>query len=139
MSAEMELRGGISPHISPFLDIKDAGSLLQRAGYALPVVSAEQIKVTYPDAFALMKDLKAMGEQNSLIKRFKGLTRPEFLSRTAEIYQQNHANDEGRISATFEILYLQGWAPHESQQKPLKPGSASMSLKDALSTKPPTS
>ncbi len=137
--AETELRGGISPHISPFLDVRDAGSLLQRAGFALPVVSTEKITVTYQDAFSLMKDLKAMGEQNSLIKRFKGLTRPELLSRTTEIYQRDYANDEGRINATFEILYLQGWAPHDSQQKPLKPGSAKMSLKDALGTEPPTS
>lgn len=139
MLAEMDLRGGISPHISPFPDVRDAGALLQRAGFALPVVSTEKVTVTYRDAFSLMKDLKAMGEQNSLIKRFKGLTRPELLTRTAEIYQRDHANDEGRINATFEILYLQGWAPHESQQKPLKPGSAKMSLKDALGTEPPTS
>lgn len=139
MSAEMELRGGISPHISPFLDIKDAGSLLQRAGFALPVVSAEQVTVTYPDAFELMKDLKAMGEQNSLIKRFKGLTSPKLLSKTAEIYHHTHADGEGRIPATFEILYLQGWTPHESQQKPLKPGSAKISLKDALGKEAPAS
>jgi NADH dehydrogenase [ubiquinone] 1 alpha subcomplex assembly factor 5 len=137
--AEMEIRGGISPHISPFPDVRDAGALLQRAGFALPVVSTEKITVTYQDALSLMKDLKAMGEQNSLIKRFKGLTRPELMMRAAEIYQQDYANDEGRINATFEILYLQGWAPHENQQKPLKPGSAKMSLKDALGTKPPKS
>lgn len=139
MSAEMELRGGISPHISPFLDVKDAGALLQRAGFALPVVSAETITVKYDNAFSLMNELKAMGEQNGLVKRFKGLTRPELLTRAAHIYQNEYADSADRIPATFEILYLQGWAPHESQQKPLKPGSAKMSLKDVLGAKPPTS
>lgn len=139
MRAEMELRGGVSPHISPFLDVRDAGSLMQRAGFALPVASAETITVTYANAFSLMKDLKSMAEQNSLTKRFKGLTRPELFTRCAELYHQEYANVDGRIPATFEILYLQGWVPHESQQKPLKPGSATMPLKDALGVKPPKS
>lgn len=138
MDAEMEFRGGVSPHVSPFMDVRDAGSLLQRAGFALPVATAETVTVTYSDAFALMKELKAMGEQSSLIKRFKGLTRPEYMMKVAEKYHQMYANDKGRIPATFEILYLQGWAPHESQQKPLKPGSAKMALKDALGVKPPS-
>ncbi|MEZ5757681.1 MAG: methyltransferase domain-containing protein [Emcibacteraceae bacterium] len=132
LKADIELRGGTSPHISPFIDVRDAGSLLQRAGFALPVVSMERIYVTYSDAFSLMKELKAMGENNALLKQYKGLTSPRVMAKVAKIYHQNYANKDGRIPATFDIVYLQGWAPHESQQKPLKPGSAKMSLKDAL-------
>lgn len=137
LKADMEHRGGISPHISPFIDVRDAGGLMQRAGFALPVVSQERINVTYSDAFALMKELKGMGENSALNKRFKGLSSRQLMMKVAEHYHQNFANEQGRITATFDIIYLQGWAPHESQQKPLKPGSAKMALKDALGTAPP--
>lgn len=139
LKADMDHRGGISPHVSPFIDVRDAGGLMQRAGFALPVVSQERISVTYSDAFALMKELKGMGENNALNKRFKGLSSQQLMIKVAEHYHQNFANEQGRITATFDIIYLQGWAPHESQQKPLKPGSAKMALKDALGIDPPKS
>lgn len=137
MKAELNTRGGMSPHISPFVDVRDAGSLLQRAGFALPVVNTERITVTYSDAFALMKELKSMGENNALINRYKGLSSKKMMIETAQIYHDLYADNKGRIPATFDILYLQGWSPHESQQKPLKPGSAKMSIKDALGAFPP--
>ena len=139
LKADMEVRGGISPHISPFMDVRDAGGLMQRAGFSLPVVSTERITVTYSDAFALMKELKNMGENNALIKGFKGLTSRQLMMKVAESYHMDYACETGRIPATFDIIYLQGWAPHESQQQPLKPGSAKMALKDALGTPPPNS
>ncbi|MBT6035526.1 MAG: methyltransferase domain-containing protein [Kordiimonadaceae bacterium] len=139
LKADIDHRGGSSPHISPFMDIRDAGSLLQRAGFSLPVASTEQITVTYSDAFSLMKDLKGMGENNALIKGFKGLSSRGLMMKVAEYYQDDFANADGRIPATFDIIYLQGWAPHESQQQPLKPGSAKMALKDALGFEPPSS
>lgn len=135
LKADIELRGGSSPHISPFIDVRDAGALLQRAGFALPVVSTERIIVTYSDALSLMKELKAMGENNALLKQYKGLTTPRLMVKVADIYHQTYANKNGRVPATFDIVYLQGWAPHESQQKPLKPGTAKVSLKEALGTK----
>lgn len=136
LKADMDHRGGISPHVSPFIDVRDAGGLMQRAGFALPVVSQERISVTYSDAFALMKELKGMGENNALNRRFKGLSSQQLMMKVAEHYHRNFANEQGRITATFDIIYLQGWAPHESQQKPLKPGSAKMALKDALGVDP---
>lgn len=139
LKADMDVRGGISPHISPFMDVRDAGALMQRAGFSLPVVSTERITVNYSDAFALMKELKNMGENNALIKGFKGLTSKRLMMKVAENYHQDYAGKAGRIPATFDIIYLQGWAPHESQQQPLRPGSAKMALKDALGAKPPTS
>jgi len=137
LKADMDHRGGISPHISPFIDVRDAGSLLQRAGFALPVVSTERITVTYKDAFALMKELRGMGENNALIKTYKGLTSRELMTKVAENYADDFADERGRIPATFDIIYLQGWAPHASQQQPLKPGAAKMALKDALGSSPP--
>ncbi len=139
LKADMDHRGGISPHISPFMDVRDAGGLMQRAGFTLPVVSTERITVTYSDVFALMKELKNMGENNALIKGFKGLTSKRLMMKVAENYHQGFASENGRIPATFDIIYLQGWAPHESQQQPLKPGSAKMALKDALGETPPSS
>ncbi len=137
LMADMDHRGGISPHISPFIDVRDAGALMQRAGFALPVVSTERITVTYKDTFSLMKELKAMGENNALIKNHKGFSSKRLMMRTSEHYQALYANHNGRIPATFDIIYLQGWAPHENQQKPLKPGSGKMFLKDALGKAPP--
>ena len=138
MKADIERLGGIRPHASPLMDVRDAGGLLQRAGFTLPVVNTERITVAYSSAFALMKELKGMGENNALIKCYKGLTTAAHMIRVAEIYAEDFANEDGRIPVTFDILYFQGWSPHESQQKPLKPGSAKMSLKDALGKTPPT-
>ena len=130
--AEEELRGGVSPRIIPFADLRDLGSLLQRAGFALPVVDADTVTVRYADMFALMRDLRAMGAANPLHERSRvPATRALFL-RAAQIYAEKFSDLDGRIRATFEIVWLSGWAPHESQQKPLKPGSAQMRLADAL-------
>ena len=137
LKADMEYHGGISPHISPFIDVRDAGSLMQRAGFALPVVNIEKITVTYSDAFSLMKELRGMGENNALVKRYKALTSPKLMLNVAKHYHADFALENGKIPATFNIIYMQGWAPHESQQKPLKPGSGNMFLKDALGKTPP--
>lgn len=132
MQAELECEGGVSPRISPFADVRDLGSLLQRAGFALPVVDADPITVRYETAFHLLRDLKAMGETSALNDRRRVPLRRQTLLRMAEIYQERFADADGRIRATFEFLYATGWAPHESQQKPLKPGSAEVKLEDAL-------
>ncbi len=134
MQAEAECEGGVSPRISPFADVRDLGSLLQRSGFALPVVDADQIIVRYDTMFNLMGDLRAMGETNAIAKRRKVPLKRATLMRAAELYQQKHADPDGRIRATFEILYATGWAPHESQQKPMRPGTAAMRLADALKT-----
>jgi SAM-dependent methyltransferase len=120
----------ISPRISPMIDIKDAGMLLQKAGFSLPVADCDKIEVTYTDIFALMKHLKKIGENNSLIKRQKNLTGKNFMMRVAELYAQKYSDDEGRIKATFEVITIAGWKPHKSQQKPLEPGSATHNLQD---------
>lgn len=132
--AELALEGGVSPRISPFLDIRDAGSLLQRAGFALPVADTDTITVDYADAFALMHDLRGMGETNAMRARRKEFSRKETLLATAEAYRDLFGAEDGRVRATFQIVYLTGWAPHESQQKPLRPGSAKIRLADALGT-----
>lgn len=134
MEAESEVRGGISPRVAPFADKQQAGSLLQRAGYALPVVDSEILTVTYDSAFRLMDDLRGMGEGNAILVRDRVWPGKAFFARAAEIYQNRYAEPDGRIRASFEILFLSGWSPHESQQKPLRPGSAETSLAEALST-----
>ncbi|HUC60566.1 MAG TPA: methyltransferase domain-containing protein [Alphaproteobacteria bacterium] len=134
IEAESEVEGGVSPRISPFADVRDAGSLLQRAGFALPVVDRDEIAVTYPDALALMRDLRNMGETNAVAARRRGFTRRATLLRAAAIYAQRFARPDGRVNATFQAIYLTGWAPHETQQKPLRPGSARARLADALGT-----
>lgn len=134
MQAESETAGGVSPRVFPTADVRDMGGLLQRAGFALPVADTEQLTVTYPSPTALMRELKAMGAANALAARSKKLLRRDTLSRAAEIYTERFPAANGRVRATFEILYLTGWAPHESQQKPLKPGSAAARLADALGT-----
>ncbi|TCQ07558.1 hypothetical protein C8J34_10417 [Rhizobium sp. PP-F2F-G36] len=132
LAAESEITGGASPRIIPFADVRDIGALLQRAGFALPVTDTETYTVRYASLFALMKDLRAMGMTNTLIARSrKPLSRAVFL-RAAELYAERFADPDGRIRATFSVIYLSGWAPHESQQKPLAPGSAKMRLADAL-------
>jgi len=131
--AELEVKGGMSPRISPFTDVRDAGSLLQRAGFALPVTDVDVLTLKYPNAFALMQELRGMGEANALVERQKTLTGRKVLLRAAEIYQEKFADDDGLIPATFQVIYLAGWAPHENQQKALKPGSGQTNLKDILS------
>lgn len=136
LATEAEMLGGASPRVIPFADVRDVGALMQRAGFALPVVDAEAYTVRYDNLFALMRDLRAMGMTNPLVNRSrKPLTRQFFL-RAAQIYAERFADPDGRIRATFSIVYASGWAPHESQQKPLKPGSAKMRLADALKIAP---
>ncbi len=135
-AAEAELEGGVSPRVAPFADLRDIGALLQRTGFALPVTDVDRIVVRYESAFALMQDLRRMGATNVLVERRRMPTRRATLLRMAQIYSERFADPDGRIRATFEVIWLSGWAPHESQQKPLKPGSAKMSLIDAL--KPPS-
>ena len=134
--AEMECDGGVSPRVSPFADVQDLGGLLQRAGLALPVVDADLVTVRYDTAFHLFRDLKAMGETNALNGRRRVPLKRGTLIRAAELYQEQFADPDGRLRASFEILYATGWAPHESQQKPLRPGSAKMRLADALKDAP---
>jgi SAM-dependent methyltransferase len=132
LATEVELNGGASPRVIPFPDVRDVGSLLQRAGFSLPVIDAESYTVRYDSIFPLMKDLRAMGMANPLAARSRRpLTRAFFL-RAAEIYAERYSDPDGRIRATFAIIYVSGWAPHESQQKPLQPGSAKARLADAL-------
>jgi len=133
-AAESEIEGGLSPRVSPFADLRDAAGLLQRAGFALPVADGETIEVDYESALALMRDLGAMGEGNLVVERRRGLTRRATLLRAAEIYGERFALPSGRVAASFEVLFLHGWAPHASQPKPLKPGSAARRLADALDT-----
>jgi len=131
-AAETELEGGISPRVSPFVEVRTLGSLLQRAGFALPVTDVDRITVRYPNALELMRDLRRMGATNVLRERSRKPLRRKTLFRAMEIYQDRFADADGRVRATFEILWLSGWAPHESQQQPLKPGSAKARLADAL-------
>ena len=134
MQTEIETKNGLSPRVFPFADKQDAGALLQRAGFALPVVDSENITVTYAHLFDLIKDLRGMGEQNSLLARNKNHPGREFFLNAARYYSTHFGEPDGRIRAGFEIIFMLGWAPHESQQKPLRPGSAEKSLADALNT-----
>jgi SAM-dependent methyltransferase len=131
-AAEAELEGGVSPRVAPFADLRDIGALLQRTGFALPVTDVDRIVVRYDSAFALMQDLRRMGATNVLVERRRTPTRRATLLRMAQIYRERFADPDGRIRATFEVIWLSGWAPHESQQKPLKPGSAKASLAQAV-------
>jgi SAM-dependent methyltransferase len=131
-AAEAELEGGISPRVAPFVDLRDVGALLQRAGLALPVTDVDRIVVRYDNAFGLMHDLRRMAATNILVERRRTPTRRATMLRMAEIYSERFADSDGRIRATFDIVWLSGWAPHESQQKPLKPGSAKTSLEQAV-------
>jgi SAM-dependent methyltransferase len=130
--AESSLTGGLSPRVAPMAEIRDLGALVQRAGFALPVADSDSYTVTYPDLFALMRDLRAMGEGNALSGRRRELTRRMLFTRAAELYQQHFADTDGRLPATVEMITLTGWAPHGSQQQPLRPGSAATRLADAL-------
>jgi SAM-dependent methyltransferase len=133
-TAEVEITGGASPRVAPFADLRDLGSLLQRAGFALPVTDIEHVVVRYDSAFALMRDLRRMGATNILAERRRTPLRREVLLRTAEIYAERFSHPDGRVPATFDIVWLSGWAPHESQQQPLAPGSAKTRLAEALGT-----
>lgn len=132
MEAELAEEGGAGPRVSPFADVRDLGGLLQRAGFALPVVDSDTIEVTYADALALMRDLRAMGEANAVRERRRGFTRRATMARAAALYGQRFARSDGRIRASFQLITLTAWAPHETQPKPLRPGSAAHRLADAL-------
>ena len=129
--AELAERGGVQARVSPFADGFDGAALLQRAGFALPVSDVDRVTVRYPDLFALIRDLRAMGETNVLAGPIRPLTRG-IVSRAAALYAKRFGEPDGRIPATFEIVNLAGWAPHESQQKPSPRGSARVRLADAL-------
>lgn len=135
LAAEAELTGGASPRVIPFADVRDVGALLQRAGFALPVTDTETYTVRYDSLFALIRDLRAMGMTSPLSARSRTPVSRRFFLRAAEIYAERFSDPDGRVRATFSIIYLSGWAPHESQQKPLKPGSAKQRLSVALGTK----
>ena len=132
--AEMDTHGGISPRVFPFADKQQMGALLQRAGFALPVIDSEIITVTYENMFKLMHDLRGMGESNVIAERSRVNPGKAFFMKAAEYYQTHFPAEDGRIQASFEIIFLLGWAPHENQQQPLKPGSAKNRLADALKT-----
>src|SRR3954464_12630262 len=135
-AAEAECEGGVSPRVAPFADLRDVGALLQRAGLALPVTDVDRVVVRYDSAFALMQDLRRMGATNILVERRKTPTRRATLLRMMQIYAERFADPDGRIRATFDIIWLSGWAPHESQPKPLRPGSAKASLEAAVKRVP---
>ena len=134
--AEAECEGGVSPRVAPFADLRDIGSLLQRVGLALPVIDVDRVVVRYDDAFALMQDLRRMGATNILAERRRIPTRRAAMLRMAQIYRERFADPDGRIRATFDVIWMSGWAPHESQQKPLRPGSAKASLEEAVRKAP---
>lgn len=131
-AAEAELEGGVSPRVAPSADLRDIGALLQRAGFALPVTDVDRVVVRYDSAFALMHDLRSMGSTNILVERRRMPTRRATMLRMAQVYAERFADPDGRIRATFDVIWLSGWAPHESQQQPLRPGSAKASLAEAV-------
>ncbi|QIE57846.1 methyltransferase domain-containing protein [Pikeienuella piscinae] len=130
--AEAEVEGGISPRVSPMGEIRDLGALMQRAGFAMPVADVDRIDIAYETPFHLMRDLRAMGEANPLYARRRVFSRRATMRRAAEIYAAHYGRADGRVSATFEIVHLAGWAPAENQPKPLRPGSARSRLAEAL-------
>lgn len=133
-AGEIATLGGVTPRVAPMADVRELGALLQRAGFALPVADVERTTVRYRDFFTLAEDLRLMGETNVLAGRRGYLTRAT-LAATLAHYAENHADEDGRLRATFDIVYLTGWAPDESQPKPLRPGSAKIRLADALGVK----
>jgi SAM-dependent methyltransferase len=132
ISAETELYGGASPRVIPFADVRGAGALLQRAGLALPVADVEETTVRYDTAFDLMADLRTMGEQSALADRSRRPATRRLFRRAAEIHAERFSDPDGRIRATFSIVWMSGWAPHASQQKPLRPGAGKVSLASVL-------
>jgi SAM-dependent methyltransferase len=131
-AAESDVESGASPRVAPFADLRDLGALLQRAGFALPVTDTDRVTVRYDNVFALLHDLRRMGATNALIDRRRAPLKRSTLMRMAEIYGERFSDDDGRVRATFEIVWLSGWVPHPGQQKPLQPGSAKARLADAL-------
>lgn len=136
-TAEADIIGGSSPHVAPFADLRDLGSLLQRAGFALPVSDSDLVTVRYESLFGLIKDLRAMGMANAMTHRARKPLRRSVLMRAAQIYAERFSEPDGRVRATFEMAWLTGWAPHPTQQKPLRPGSAQMRLADAVNVPRP--
>ncbi len=132
--AETQVMGGLSPRVAPMAEIRDLGGLLARAGLSLPVADRLSRKVSYASLFHLIRDLRDMGETNALAARHRATPPRAFFPRAAQIYARDHATPDGRISATFEMIFLTAWAPHDSQQKPLRPGSAAARLAEALDT-----
>jgi SAM-dependent methyltransferase len=132
MEAEIAETGGASARVAPFADLRDAAGLMQRAGFALPVADAETLTVTYPGLIPLIADLRAMGEANILDARLRRPTRRAVIARAAALYQEKHALPDGRIPASFRLVFLTGWAPHESQQQPARRGSGKVKLGEAL-------
>ncbi|GAK34169.1 SAM-dependent methyltransferase [Iodidimonas nitroreducens] len=135
MDAELDLCGGVRPRVSPMADLRDMGGLLQRAGFAMPVVDSDLIEISYGDPLALLHDLRAMGESNVLYDRQKSLWRRDVLMEAMRLYQSRHSNMDGRITARFQILFLTGWAPGPGQPRPKQPGSATRRLADALGSR----
>jgi len=136
--AETEATGGVSPRVSPMVDLRDAAGLLQRAGFALPVADLDTITVSYGDAFALMRDLRGMGQTNAVRARHRAPMRRETMLHAAALLSERFADDEGRIAITFQVVWLMAWAPHAAQPKPLPRGSAKVRLADALGAETPT-
>jgi NADH dehydrogenase [ubiquinone] 1 alpha subcomplex assembly factor 5 len=130
--AELAVSGGVSARVSPMADLRDAAGLLQRAGFALPVADRDPLTVSYTDAWALMRELGGMGESNAVRLRANGPLRRAILAEAVQIYQKRHAIGSGRVRASFEVLYISGWAPSATQQQPLRPGQAKTRLADAL-------
>jgi SAM-dependent methyltransferase len=135
LAADVEVLGGVAPRVAPMIDVRDAGGLLQRAGFALPVTDLETHTVRYRTPLALFDELRALGVTNPLAGRDTRMLTPRHLMRAAEIYAERFSDPDGKVRASLEILWLSGWAPHESQQKPLRPGSAQTSLRDVLKDK----
>jgi len=133
--AETEIEGGVSPRVAPFADLRQLGALLQRAGFALPVIDVERVTVRYGSAFDLMHDLRRVGAANTLVARRRVPLRRMTLMQMADIYARRFADADGRIRTTFDIVWLSGWSPHPNQQQPLRPGSAKARLADALGTR----
>ena len=134
-AAESEFESGLSPRVAPFVEVRAMGTLLQRAGFALPVTDVDRLTVRYASLAGLFRDLRAMGATSALTDRRRKPLRRSTIARAAEIYAERFADADGRMRATFDLLWISAWAPHESQQQPLKPGSARMRLADALGTK----
>jgi SAM-dependent methyltransferase len=134
-AAESEIESGLSPRVASFVEVRAMGTLLQRAGFALPVTDVDRLTVRYASLAGLFRDLRTMGATNALTDRRRKLLRRSTIARAAEIYAERFADADGRLRATFDLLWISAWAPHESQQQPLKPGSARMRLADALGTK----
>lgn len=132
VEAELEADGGASPRVAPFADIRDLGSLLQRAGFALPTVDAELVTVSFPSVYALLAEVRGMGCSNVLVERRRAPMSRPLLGRILDLYSTRHGGPDGRVRATFELITMTGWAPHASQPRPLEPGSAQVSLAHAL-------